>query len=84
MYSAFWATICTILHTLNDKRRLICAGGAACNPDRACVLQLKNAEEAKLHNENTGHSNFEESTEAVSKQRDRLSSVFASFHFQKY
>ena len=28
-------------------------------------LKLKNAEEAKQHNESTGHSNFEESTEAV-------------------
>ena len=34
-----------------------------------CRLQLKNAEEAKIHNETTGHANFEESTEAVSACR---------------
>jgi len=32
-------------------------------------LQLKNAEEAKQHMEGTGHTNFEESTEAVAARR---------------
>jgi len=35
--------------------------------------QLKNAEEAKQHNEATGHANFEESTEAVSVLSQMLS-----------
>ena len=49
--------------------------------------QLKNAEEAKQHNEATGHANFEESTEAVSVLSQMLSfcpmqlQISSSFHF---
>jgi len=48
--------------------------------------QLKNAEEAKQHNEATGHANFEESTEAVSVLSQMLSfcpmqpQISSSFH----
>ena len=40
-----------------------------CPPRRPRRLQLKNAEEAKQHMEGTGHTNFEESTEAVAARR---------------